>query len=268
MKRIIVLLSFFLLLHNYAQNDTISIFYDIGKYKLNRNNQLKINNQLATLNNNTKYHVQIISSCDYLGSNKNNLELSSKRAEAVQNLLLKNKNLIISSIKYKGIGELPSKNNNSVGIKKHRKTCIIIKTESQFVIDNIATSKKGDVFILKHIVFDPGRHFIKKESISILKQLLTMLNNNPKVIIEISGHVCCGKSLKDSLDGLDNDTRTYNLSENRAKHIYNYLIRKNIDSSRLVYKGYGFLHPLIYPELTKEDKSNNRRVEIKVLKNK
>lgn len=267
MKKLVLIFIFFLLQYSYTQNDTITIFYNIGTYKLTNNNRLEIEKELDKLDNKTKYHVQIISSCDYLGSNKNNLVLSSKRAEIVRDLLLKKENLIISSIKYKGIGEISSDRSSKKGIKSHRKTCIIIKSETQHVIDNIAVSKKGAVFVLRNIVFDPGRHFIKKESIPVLKKILLMLQENPKIEIEIGGHVCCGKSIKDSLDGLDNDTRTYNLSQNRAKHIYNYLIRKKIDSSRLTYKGYGFLHPLIYPELTKKDKSKNRRVEIKVLNN-
>ena len=65
---------------------------------------------------------------------------------------------------------------------------------------------------------------------------------------------------------MDNDTQTMNLSENRAKLIYDFLVREGIDGNRLQYKGYGSSRPKIYPETTDEDKQANRRVEIKVLK--
>ena len=267
MKKLILFLCIMAFLGFYAQNDTLTIYYDIGKYKLTKSHKNSINHQLEKIDSKGKYHVEIISSCDFLGSNKNNLILSSKRAAQVRDLILQKDNLIISSIKYKGIGEINSDYRSKKGVKTDRKTLLIFKDETQFVLDKIALSKKGEIFILKNIIFDPGRHLLKKQSLPILKQLLTVLQTHPKLKIEISGHICCGKSPLDSLDGLDIDTKTYNLSETRARHIYKYLILKKIDSSRLVYKGYGFSNPLIFPENNAADKSNNRRVEIKVIQN-
>lgn len=254
---------------SFGQNDTISLYYGIGVFKLDKNNTKIIQDKLNQLNDSIKYHVQIISSCDFLGSNKSNLNLSAQRAINVRDLLLVKKNITISSVTYKGIGELAAKGYKKTkkGITKHRRTYIIFKNESQFLFDKMAAAKKGEVFIIKSIVFDPGRHLLKKKSIPIIKQLLKVLQKNPKLEIEISGHVCCGKNPKDSIDGYDKDTKTYNLSENRARHLFNYLVLKKIDSSRLKYKGYGFLHPLIYPEMNQKDKLNNRRVEIRVVKN-
>ncbi len=267
MKKSFVYILFFLSTKFYAQNDTLTIYYDIGKYKLSKTHKIAIDNQLKRIDSTSKYHVEIISSCDVLGSNKNNLILSAKRAENVRDLILQKEKFIISSIKHKGIGEIKPNYKSKNGIKNDRKTLLIFKDETQFVLDKIAVSEKGEIFILKNIVFDPGRHLLKKKSLPILKKLLQVLQDNPKLKIEISGHICCGKSPLDSLDGLDRDTKTYNLSETRAKHIYKYLVLKKIDSTRLVYKGYGFSNPLTFPEITPEDKSNNRRVEIKVIQN-
>lgn len=252
-----------------SQKDTISIFYNIGAYKLNKESKQKIQTKLDKLKDSIKYHVEIISSCDFLGSNKSNLVLSAQRAITVRDLLLVKKNITISSVTYKGVGELATKGvkRTQSGINRHRRTSIIFKNETQFLFSQMAESKSGEVFILKSIVFDPARHLLKKKSLPIIKQLLKVLQENPKLEIEIHGHVCCGKNPKDSIDGYDKDTKTYNLSENRAKHLYNYLILKKIDSTRLVYKGHGFLHPLTYPELNQKDKLSNRRVEIKVVKN-
>jgi len=269
MKRIVILVFILFVQSNYAQIDSIAIYYDLGQYKLTKTNIVKIQNQLKVLEDASNYYIQIISSCDYIGSSKSNELLSVKRAEAVRDLLLKRENIIVSAIKYQAVGEIPvnKKEKRKNGIKNHRKTTLIIKTESQFKMDKIKHSKKGDIIAIDAIVFYPGRHFLRKKSIPILKELLEVLQKNPKLKIEIRGHVCCGKSITSKLDGLDNDTKTYDLSKNRAKHIYNYLVYKKIDSTRIIYHGYGFTKPLVFPEITNQDRMDNRRVEIKVISN-
>ena len=252
-----------------SQTDTLNIHYKIGEYKINKENYKKIQEKLAQLPKDKKMTVAIISSCDFLGSNKKNLELSYKRALTVKKLIELHHNLTISSITYKGIGELKTGNRKrtKTGFKSDRKTTLIFKDETQRILDNLANSKKGDVFILRDILFEPGRHLLKKESLQVVKRLLKVLKENPKLEIELIGHVCCGRSPTDSLDGYDKDTRDYNLSKNRAKHIYKYLVYKKIDSSRLSHKGYGFLKPLYYPEENDLHKKLNRRVEIKIVNN-
>lgn len=263
----------------FGQNDTISLYYKIGVYKLNKLNYNKIQNKLDSLKADNSYQVEIISSADFLGSSQNNLILSKKRANTVRNLLLIKNNIIITTIKHDGIGELAENGKNgskSNGILRDRKTLLIFKTNNDIkkqvdtthqIFKNIKNVKSGDKFILQHIVFKPGSHLFKKESLKILKKLVVVLKENPTLEIELHGHVCCGKSPSELIDGFDIITETFNLSENRARHIYNYLVFKKIDKSRLSYKGFGFKKPLTYPELTKEDKNNNRRVEIKVIKN-
>ena len=252
-----------------SQTDTLNIHYKIGEYKINKENYKKIQEKLAQLPKDKKMTVAIISSCDFLGSNKKNLELSYKRALTVKKLIELHHNLTISSITYKGIGELKTGNRKrtKTGFKSDRKTTLIFKDETQRILDNLANSKKGDVFILRDILFEPGRHLLKKESLQVVKRLLKVLKEHPKLEIELIGHVCCGRSPTDSLDGYDKDTRDYNLSKNRAKHIYKYLVYKKIDSSRLSHKGYGFLKPLYYPEENDLHKKLNRRVEIKIVNN-
>ena len=64
----------------------------------------------------------------------------------------------------------------------------------------------------------------------------------------------------------DEDVKIANqkLSENRAKSVVSFLTMKGIEASRLVAKGYGDTQP-IYPNTTMENKSKNRRTEMKVL---
>ena len=57
------------------------------------------------------------------------------------------------------------------------------------------------------------------------------------------------------------------LSTERAKNIYLELIKRGIKKSRLSYKGFGFTRPLDFPESTVNIQQENRRVELKVMKN-
>ena len=91
---------------------------------------------------------------------------------------------------------------------------------------------------------------------------LQTLKANPKLKVEIQGHVCCTENGE---DGIDLDTREKKLSENRAKAVYEYLIAKGIDKARLSYKGYGRTNPKEVVEDTPQKEQANRRVEILVI---
>ena len=67
-------------------------------------------------------------------------------------------------------------------------------------------------------------------------------------------------------DGMDGQTWTSNLSVNRAKAIYDYLIEQGIAASRLSYKGLGNTQPKRFPERTPLDEQANRRVEVRIVK--
>jgi len=113
--------------------------------------------------------------------------------------------------------------------------------------------KAGKKFVLPNVFFDFDSDVLKSESDDELQKLTDFLRNNQRLKIEISGHT-------DTIG-----SREYNLvlSENRAKAIYNYLIRF-IDPLRLTYKGYGSEVPVSTNE-TEEGRALNRRSEIKIL---
>ena len=85
------------------------------------------------------------------------------------------------------------------------------------------------------------------------------MQQNPKVIIEIEGHVN-GPNQR--------NTNSYKeLSLNRAKAVREYLIENKIDPSRLKFVGYGNSQ-MLYPQpKTGIQESANRRVEIKIISN-
>jgi outer membrane protein OmpA-like peptidoglycan-associated protein len=87
-----------------------------------------------------------------------------------------------------------------------------------------------------------------------LNKLYKFLVDNAGLKIEISGHT----------DNVGTEQYNVELSEKRARSVYNYLIDKGIDPKRLSYEGYGESDPIATNE-TEEGRAKNRRTEIKIL---
>jgi OmpA-OmpF porin, OOP family len=121
--------------------------------------------------------------------------------------------------------------------------------------DSISKPEVGKVVVLNNIYFETDKSELLASSNEELDKLYEMLMNNPKIVIEISGHT-------------DNTgTKDHNklLSEARAKAVVDYLIKKGIQKVRLTYAGYGADKP-IDTNATEEGRAKNRRVELTILK--
>jgi outer membrane protein OmpA-like peptidoglycan-associated protein len=114
----------------------------------------------------------------------------------------------------------------------------------------------GTTFILRNIFFDFGNDELKKESYPELDRLTTYLENNKNIHIEIGGHT----------DNIGSDEYNNKLSLGRAKSVYDYLIKKGIEGSRLSFKGYGKNAPIADND-TEEGRAINRRTEFKIIFN-
>jgi outer membrane protein OmpA-like peptidoglycan-associated protein/tetratricopeptide (TPR) repeat protein len=114
----------------------------------------------------------------------------------------------------------------------------------------------GSKIVLRNIFFDFNKSTLRPESNSELENLLTLLNENPKLNIEISGHT----------DNVGSAAYNKKLGESRAQAVVTYLVSKGIAKARLTFAGYGFDQP-IAPNDTEEGRQLNRRTEFKVLKN-
>jgi len=104
------------------------------------------------------------------------------------------------------------------------------------------------------IQFDFDKYDIKPESYPILDEIADVMLSDPKLKLEIQGHT-------DNVGGVD-----YNmtLSENRARAVYDALISRGIEPSRLRYRGFGFSRPLASND-TEEGRAKNRRTEFVIL---
>jgi len=116
----------------------------------------------------------------------------------------------------------------------------------------------GDRINLTNIKFDSDATDILDKSKPALKQLGRFLEENPGIHIEIQGHVN-GESKR-------NKRKYRKLSKARAKAIYEALIERGIDASRLDYVGLGNAE-MIYPvPVNNRQAEANRRVEAEVTK--
>lgn len=120
----------------------------------------------------------------------------------------------------------------------------------------------GKKITIENIYFPGGSAVILKKSMPALKELLEMMQANPNLEIEIQGHVNLpyprAKKYKDSY--------YIDLSEARAKAVYDYLVKRNIEKERLSYKGFSYSQ-MVYPKAASEaEQQKNRRVEILILK--
>ncbi|MDD4603121.1 MAG: OmpA family protein [Bacteroidales bacterium] len=116
--------------------------------------------------------------------------------------------------------------------------------------------KVGEAVILKNIFFDTDQFTLKETSLIELHKLLELLKNNPKLKIEISGHTDIIGTMGHNLE----------LSKNRAKTVYDYLILNGIVKDRLSFEGYGSNNPVDSNE-TEAGRANNRRTEFKIISN-
>ncbi len=120
---------------------------------------------------------------------------------------------------------------------------------------NIKPIDTGSVITLQNIFFDFGKSIVKPNSYPELDRIVKLMEENPNIIVEVSGHTC--------------NVGTYNfnkkLSEDRARAICKYIYDKNIDRFRLIYIGHSYDFPKDSNE-TEEGRQKNRRADLKIIK--
>jgi len=220
--------------------------------------------------------INIIAWCDQLGDLKYNKDLSERRAGSVKSYFLKLG--VVDSIIHKsvGLGERNPKLKDTSDIVRmkdrvadveiiyqQREIVKPIDIENKSALKKLDISKieKGQSIVLSDILFIGGRSTLIPGAIQMLEELYSFLNENKSIRIEIQGHICCQKGRG---DGPDSNTGRNNLSEARAKLVYDYLVNRGIDPDRLTYKGYGSNRKK-YPETNPINEAKNRRVEILIL---
>jgi len=115
--------------------------------------------------------------------------------------------------------------------------------------------EQGQTVVLNNVFFKFNSYELSDESLAELFRLQRFLEQNNKLHVEIAGHT----------DNQGDNAYNQQLSEQRAKAVYDYLINKGIQAARLTYKGYGMENP-VADNGSKEGRAKNRRTEMTVTK--
>lgn len=119
--------------------------------------------------------------------------------------------------------------------------------------DLMPWDKIGTAFT-RPINFDFNKSDIKPESIPIIEEIVDVMLSNPRLKLEIQGHT-------DNIGGIEFNLK---LSEARALAVFNAIVERGVDPSRLRYRGFGFSRPIANND-TEEGRAKNRRTEFVVL---
>lgn len=281
---------------NLLAQEQVSIYFDSNKFELTKKEQNKLN-QWILANNNNKI-VAIHGYTDEDGTSGFNDTLAQKRVDFIfQNI--KDQIKIREDFKTLSFGEnfhqsenkaenrkvtiyyifekdIPRENEilglkPEVAVEELPKPVIDYPeklifenpngTKSEFKLDRVFmnrvnSAKVGEKLKIENLNFIINTFAVVNESRGKMYELLLVLQNNPQLKIEIQGHLCCMPN-----DRLD-------LSTQRAKAIYNFLVSNQIYPARLSYKGFGSTQPIYpLPEKNEAERAANRRVEILILDN-
>ena len=84
-----------------------------------------------------------------------------------------------------------------------------------------------------------------------------MMKDNPKLVIQLEGHT----------DSQGNAKKNMELSQDRVENVKKYLVSKGVDKDRIKTKAFGGTKPILTKD-SEEARARNRRVEMRVLKDK
>ena len=280
---------------SYAQ-DTSIVYFDFDRWELTDAAKQQLDAVIAKPN---LYSASLHGHCDQLGSRAYNEKLSLKRAEAVRDYLVSKGADPRKITLIKGYGEdVPVIDKLDADSRRANRRVVVIadyevfakdssvmeapkqvdtpvvkspvqpvkpKPAKEKLIDEIRDSatKEGDRIVLRNINFYGGRHVFLPQSYPALMELLSVMQSVPSLEIEIQGHICC---MDGDGDGVDLDTGEPFLSYNRARAVYEFLLKRGIDKRRMTYRGFGHRYPIIPYETTEEERTTNRRVEIRIVK--
>lgn len=118
------------------------------------------------------------------------------------------------------------------------------------------TRTVGKLMRLDNLIFDVGTSKIEPSSYEELNQVVKMLDDNPKMIIQLEGHT----------DVNGGQALNMKLSQDRVDAVKNYLVSKGGSKGRIKTKAFGGTQPLSRED-TDEGHKLNRRVELRVLQN-
>lgn len=258
-----------------AAQQKFSVFFDFNMDVPNSISLVRLNDWVRQ--NPDVEIVKLSGHADSIDFSSYNKELSSRRIKSVLNLLRNQGIAVAETVALDPLGEdfqqsanqaenrrvevvyrkitldnsvLPNADDSAIDPKELVPDALSAKVKSQFT-----KASKGDLIRINNINFYLNSEKVVAESEPVLLDLYQTMADNPGLRIEIHGHICCNRNIR--------DTR---LSYRRAKYIFTYLLDKGISLNRLGYKGFGSANPIYpIPENNPGEERANRRVEILIV---
>lgn len=124
-----------------------------------------------------------------------------------------------------------------------------------FILDvQVETIKTGTNVVLQNVFFETDSYELHPASFSELEELTKLMQDNPDIRIEISGHT----------DNTGDHAYNIQLSAARAQSVVDHLVSNGIDAHRLIAVGYGPDRP-VASNASAEGRALNRRTEFTVI---
>lgn len=258
-----------------AQTTSFTVYFDFNKYELNAAARARLDSfALAQKANLLPGIIDLSGHCDGVGSDPYNDLLSKRRVNTVKKYF---RDLGFSESQVRnenGHGKRQPLNNNRTEEDRrlNRRVEILYSqvsagtTKGGTLKEQIADTATitGTNIVLRNINFIGGLSHFLPESLDMLDELLEAMKAYPNLVIRIEGHICCQQG---DVDGTDLETGLRNLSSSRANTVMGYLLSNGISMERVSAIGYGHRYPIHpYPESTEQERIENRRVEIKIIK--
>ena len=105
-------------------------------------------------------------------------------------------------------------------------------------------------------MFEFDKAELKPKYLSLIDKAIDIIKQHATNDIIIEGHT----------DAIGSDEYNIELSKERAKNVYDYLVSKGLDAKQISYVGYGKKKP-IADNTTEAGRARNRRVYIVIIKN-
>ena len=235
----------------------LEVNFELDAFTLSPAEKDKVDSLLSLVPFTVVKEVAIYGHTDSLASVEYNRSLSKRRVQSILAYLVY-QGLDPLKVKADYYGEERPKYSNAPEERFRNRRC-----ELYFIIDPSRLPPPeqkltdlpfatGDKVRIPQLNFVGNQPIPMPESFSSLEDLLRVMEQYPDLRIELHGHVCCG-----------ND---HELSVERAKMVYAFLVGNGIDPARMSYEGFSNTQPL-FPERTEKEKALNRRVEVYVVTN-
>jgi outer membrane protein OmpA-like peptidoglycan-associated protein len=242
MKQTLLLLLFFCLSANAQEQFTVYFDFDVSESANSKLSDWIKQNPKASI-------AKLYGYADKTGNEAYNKELSQKRIQYVYEKL-KAAGLNLDNVEEKTFGEDEST------AEYHDVDRKVVIYYSNNLSTQLSIAKIGDKIRLQNVNFHKNSDVVLDESKPVLDELLKIMKANPKLKIQIQGHVCC----------MPETTAT--ISQKRAITVYKFLTGKGINKNRLSYASFGSTRPIYpLPEENEEQRIANRRVEIEIIAN-